>query len=74
MPEYDPSKTYMTVAEAATSLGVHPATMRNATQEGRIPYVRLYGRILIAPDDVEAYRERTRGPEGDVPRGRPRKK
>lgn len=62
--------TYLTVNEAAESLGIHQATLRNAIREGRLPSNRIYGKIVVARADMEAYRERTR-PTGEKPRGRP---
>ena len=40
--------------------------------EGRIPAVRVYGRVLVDPAAVEEYRARSQ-PEGKPRRGRPRK-
>ena len=72
MSVYDPSRPYMTISQAATSLGVQPQTVRNAVNEERLPCVRVYGRVLIDPDELEVYRKRTQ-PDGEKPRGRPRK-
>lgn len=70
---YDPAVPYVSVPEAAQSLGVSEQAIRNAISDGRLPCVHLFARYMLAPADVEAYRERTR-PGGEKPRGRPRKK
>lgn len=66
-------KNYLTVADAAASLGIHPSTLRNAIREGRLPAINFLGRLAIDPDDLEEYRQRTRPNGGEKPRGRPRK-
>lgn len=63
----------ITVQEAAEILGVHSQTVRNALNEGRLPFTRALARIAIKRDDLEEYRLRTR-PDGEKPRGRPRKR
>lgn len=71
-PSFDPSSTYLTLAEVSTSLGVAISTVRIAVAEGRLPVVRLYGRVLVDPVAVEEYRARSQ-PEGKPKRGRPKK-
>jgi len=66
------TETLLTVKEAAEHLGVSESAVRNATLEGRLPFVRLYGRKLIDRQELEAYRERTQ-PSGVPVRGRPPK-
>ncbi len=56
----------LTVHEAAQQLGVVDTAVRNAINRGRLPHQVKYGRILIKPADVAAYKERAR-------RGRPKK-
>ena len=46
---------YLTVQELATVKGVRPSTIFKAIREGRVPVRRLYGRILIARTDADAY-------------------
>ena len=65
-------ETLLTVKEAAASLGVSESAVRNATLEGRLPFVRRYGRKLIEAGELESYRRRTR-PAGVKPTGRPRR-
>lgn len=65
------NETFLTVQEAATSLGVSESAIRNATLEGRLPFVRRYGRKLIDKADLAAYEARTR-PDGEKPKGRPK--
>jgi excisionase family DNA binding protein len=62
----------ITVPEAAERLGVTQAAVRNAIHDGRIVSTSLYGKRLIAPSDLEAYRLRSQ-PEGEKRVGRPRK-
>lgn len=67
------TETFLTVKDAAVKIGVSESAIRNATLEGRLPFTRMYGRKLIAPDDLEAYRQRAH-PEGEKLKGRPPKK
>ena len=62
----------LTVQQAAARIGVGDTAIRNATLQGRLPFVFKYGRKLIAPADVDAYAARTR-PAGVKPKGRPPK-
>ena len=62
----------LTTRDAAEELGVHVGTVHKALQEGRLPFVALYGRKLISRAALDAYKKRTR-PDGVKPRGRPRK-
>ena len=62
----------LTAREAAQELGVHTGTVHKAFQECRLPFVALYGRKLISRQALEAYKRRTR-PDGEKPKGRPRK-
>ncbi len=62
---------YLTIIEAAESLGVHDQSIRQAIWQGRLASVRMYGRVLVPRKDLEAYRARTR-PDGVKPRGRPK--
>ena len=48
------------------------SAIRNATLDGRLPFVRKYGRKLITAEELEAYTLRTR-PDGVKPKGRPRR-
>lgn len=50
----------LTVQEAAEWLGVGDTAVRNAMLRGRLPFVRRYGRKLIALPELAAYKERTR--------------
>ena len=61
-----------TVQEAAGWLGVGETAVRNATNQGRLPFEVMYGRKLIRLSDLEAYKTRTQ-PEGGARRGRPKK-
>ena len=67
-----PPPAYLTVAQAAASLGIATQTLRGVILRGRIPVTRTYGRVLVAPADVEEYRDRSQ-PEGVPKRGRPRR-
>ena len=64
------AETFLTVREAAERLGVSESAIRNATLEGRLPFVRRYGRKLIEVPALLAYRDRTQ-PGGVKPKGRP---
>ena len=70
MADYNPDVQYLSAAEAAVLLDVHPATVRHAIRAGRLEAVVLYGRVLIDPAALDAYRVRTR-PGGVKPAGRP---
>lgn len=63
---------YFTIQEAALEIGVTETAIRNATLEGRLPFERKYGRKLITPSELLAYKERTQV-DGEPRRGRPRK-
>lgn len=62
----------LTVREAAKRIGVSESAIRNATLEGRLAFVRKFGRKLIPQDVLAEYQGRTQ-PEGIKPRGRPRR-
>ena len=68
----DPTAAYLTLAQVSAALGVAISTVRIAVAEGRLPVVRVYGRVLVDPAAVEEYRARSQ-PEGKPKRGRPRK-
>lgn len=65
-------ETFLTVREAAEKIGVTESAIRNATLDGRLAFVRRYGRKLISLADLAAYQQRTQ-PGGTKPKGRPRK-
>ena len=67
------SETLLTVKEAAERLGVTESAVRNATLDGRLPFVIKFGRKLVETKELEAYRERTQ-PAGVPAPGRPRRK
>lgn len=64
---------YFTVPEAMRELDAAAQTIHTAITEGRLPFVVKYGRKLVSPADLAVYKQRTR-PNGEKPRGRPRKK
>lgn len=68
----DMEDTFLTVQEAAASLGVTDGAIRLALSQGRLPSVKKYGRTLVARSDLDAYRRRTQ-PGGVKRVGRPRK-
>ncbi len=65
------TETLLTVREAAAKIGVSESAIRNATLEGRLPFVAKFGRKLIEREALAAYQQRTQ-PGGLKPRGRPR--
>lgn len=62
----------LTVPQVAGLLGVAQSAVRNAIYEGRLVAVEAYGKRLIRPEAVEAYRARTQA-DGVKKAGRPRK-
>lgn len=66
------TEVLLTAREAAQELGIHVGTVHKAFQEGRLPFVALYGRNLVSRAALDTYKKRTR-PDGVKPRGRPRK-
>lgn len=62
----------LTVSEAASLLGVTQAAIRNAIHGNRLVNTSLYGKRLVSPADLDAYKARTQ-PEGVKRVGRPRK-
>lgn len=63
----------LTVREAAIKIGVSESAVRNATLEGRLVFVRKFGRKLISRDALAEYQERTQ-PNGVKPLGRPQRR
>lgn len=61
----------LTVHEAAEKIGVSDSAIRNATLEGRLPFVVKFGRKLIEQDALIEYQRRTQ-PDGQKSKGRPR--
>ncbi len=64
------TENLLTMDEAAARIGVSLSAIRNATQEGRLPFVRAFGRKLIEREALAEYRARTQ-PDGVPPKGRP---
>ena len=60
----------LTVQEAASEIGVSQSAIRNATLQGRLPFVAKFGRKLIERDALAAYQRRTQ-PGGIKAKGRP---
>jgi len=69
--EYDPKAEYLTVAEAAAKLRIKTQSLRTAIQAGRLPVVRVHGRVIVTPEALAEYRRRTQ-PLGNPGRGRPK--
>lgn len=65
------TESLMTVREAAEKIGVSENAIRNATLDGRLPFIIKFGRKLITQEAFNEYRIRTQ-PEGVKLRGRPR--
>ena len=65
------TETLFTVREAAAKIGVSESAIRNATLQGRLPFVVKFGRKLIEQEALADYQGRTQ-PEGVKARGRPR--
>lgn len=61
----------LTVHEAAEKIGVSDSAIRNATLDGRLPFVVKFGRKLIERDALIEYQRRTQ-PDGQKSKGRPR--
>lgn len=68
---YDPNAEYLTVAEAATSLTIKTQTLGTAITRGRMPCIRVHGRVLVTRAAVEEYRARSQ-PNGRPMHGRPK--
>jgi excisionase family DNA binding protein len=50
----------MTVPQAAQKLGVSYMTVRREIRDGVLPALRVRGKFVVAPEDLEAYIERAR--------------
>ena len=50
------TEAYYTLQQAAQLVGVPVADLERAMAEHRLPFVHQFGRKLIAPDDLDAYR------------------
>jgi excisionase family DNA binding protein len=58
----------LTIAEAATRLGIDPSRVRLLVRQGRIQ-ARRFGRAwMIAEADLDAYRPRPQGRPGHRPK------
>lgn len=56
----------LTVSEAADRAGLSKTGIHSAITRGKLPVVEKYGRLLLRPADVDAYKATVR-------KGRPRK-
>jgi excisionase family DNA binding protein len=56
----------LTIKDAAARVGLSETAIRSAIDRGRLPAKTVLGRLVVAQDDLDAYRETTR-------RGRPAK-
>jgi len=65
---------FLTVRQVADKLLITPSAVRAAMTEGRLPFTITYGLKIVHRADLDDYINRTRGPDGDKPRGRPPKK
>jgi excisionase family DNA binding protein len=65
----EPSEDLMTVQEAAAQMGVTASTIRYATLDSRLPFVRKHGRSWIAPAELRAYQARTEMQDAENTRG-----
>lgn len=64
-------ETFMTVAEAAQALQVHPTLVSRWIRDGRLPATRVHARLyLLQRADVEQFRESR--PRRGWPKGKPR--
>lgn len=61
---------FLTIPETAQALGLAVPSVHDALYGGRLAFVKMYGRKLIARAEVESYRARTQ-PTGSKRRGRP---
>ena len=60
----------LSLAEAARLVGCHPITLRRAIARGELSYLRLFGRIRVLPEDLQAFVARTYHPSPDGERRR----
>ena len=72
--EKDLADQFLTMQEAAQRLGVVNSRIRQAVLDGSLPHVVLFTKKLIRVEDLEDYRRRVRGEDGEKKIGRPRKK
>lgn len=55
MPEKAPERKLLSITEAAGFCSVHPNTIRNLIQSGKLPAVRIGARIIrVSLSDLEA--------------------
>ena len=45
----------LSVREASSRLGISVFTLRMWLRQGRLPHIRLGRRVLLRPDDVDAF-------------------
>jgi excisionase family DNA binding protein len=62
-----PTQRLLSAEQAADRLGIAPSTLARWRQIGspELPFVRIGGRVLYRPDDVEAFMEATDSEEVD---------
>jgi excisionase family DNA binding protein len=53
--EEAPRDTLLTINEVAEELRCHHQTVRNEIRRGRLPHIKLSGKIMIRRRDVEAF-------------------
>ncbi len=51
----------LTVEEVAELLALSTKSIRRAIADGLLPHFRFGGAIRVAPEDLDAYRNRSRG-------------
>lgn len=64
------TEEFLTIPETAQALGLAVSSIHDALYQGRLAFVKMYGRKLITRAEVENYRARTQ-PTGSKRRGRP---
>lgn len=51
-----PESSWVSIAQAAEQLGIHPRTLRRYIRDGRLTVMRLSAQVVrIRPDDIEDF-------------------
>jgi excisionase family DNA binding protein len=51
-------KEYLSIAEAAASLGCHENTVRRYVKRGLLPHFRIFGKFQFIAADLDHFRQR----------------
>ena len=62
------TEDYMTIAEAAANLGLHPVTIRKMVKADRLKHIKVGYATMVSKESVEEYKRETSGMSKNDPR------